>query len=282
MRIQKSFHIAVAVIAVTTTLMAQFGQVSTTFDMRLLRESERQVIAPLKDEITQFFKITSWDNDYSDLEIPLHIQLIFEGTAAKGAETTYLAQLLISNGSDQRYFDTAIQFTYNSGTPLVYSPGYFEPLPGLLTFYGYLILAGEADTYDYQAGTEFYEICREIALRGSTSKYSKGWSARLTDANNLSSNSGLRKVRLSFYFARDLFDNGDMDRALGEFKKMIDGLDQVYREYGREHYTGLFIKAHAAEIARMLGALGQTGFLNDMIELDTDNDQIYQEALDRL
>ncbi len=266
----------------TATLSAQFGEVSTTFDLRLMRESERQTLLPLKDEISQFFRTTSWDNDFSDLEIPLHIQIIFEGTASKGAETTYLAQMLISNGTDQRYFDKSMQFTYNAGTALFYSPGFFEPLPSLVAYYGYLVLAGEADTYDFQGGSQFYEICREIALRGTSSNYPKGWTDRLNTADNLSSNGGLRQAKLAFYYGRDLFAHGEPERAIKQFTDLIHGLDKVFMEYGREHYTSLFMQAHAREIAHILGVLGQKELLQDLLELDPDNEEDYNEALEKI
>ena len=56
---------------------SQFGSVNIDFDYRLLRSDEQQDLINLKDDIKRFFINTNWDNDYSDLNIPLNVQIIF-------------------------------------------------------------------------------------------------------------------------------------------------------------------------------------------------------------
>ncbi len=281
MRNKLFIHVILLIITATQT-WAQFGEVNTIIDDRLLKDYERQELQTLQNEIGLFFINMAWDGDYGDLAIPLHIQLILQGTATKGSQTIFLSQILISNGTDQRYFDKSFQFTYKSAGNLIYSPGYFEPLPGFLAYAGYLVLAGEADTYVPNGGNIFYEQCREIALRGNTSEYSKGWSDRLRQVDELSSNYGLRKARFAFYYGQELFNKGSLDEALIQFKDMIKGLDMVYEKTGREHQTGIFMKAHTDELSRMLGMLGQKDLLMDLVELDPDNEQIYQSTLENL
>ena len=278
----KLLYPAIILIITTTQVWAQFGEINTIIDDRLLKENERQELQSLQNEIGRFFINMPWDGDYSDLTIPLHIQLILQGTAIKGAETIYLSQILISNGNDQRYFDKSFQFTFNPSSSLIYNPGYFEPIPGFLAYAGNLILAGEADTYVPNGGNIFYEHCREIALRGNTSEYSKGWSVRLRLIDELSSNYGLRKARFAFYYGQELFQNGRLDEALVQFQDVIKGLDMVYEKTGREYHTSLFMQAHVGELSGMLAMLGQKDLLRDLVELDPDNEQIYQAALESL
>ena len=153
---------------------AQFGSVNVNFDSRLLRSDEKQEILTLENDIIRFFTTTTWDEAYSDLTIPLHVQLIFEGITAKGNEKVFNCQALFSNGSDLRYFDKSVQFIYNSGTNLYYDPVLFESLSGFLAFYANLILAGEIDTYEFKGGNLAYELARDIAIRGTASDYKKG------------------------------------------------------------------------------------------------------------
>ena len=98
--------------------------------------------------MSKFFLNTVWDDNYSDLDIDLYVQIIFEGVAQKGRESIYNCNALISNGADLRYFDKGVQFFYNSGTSLYYDPVLFEPITGFLAYYAHLILAGEIDTYE--------------------------------------------------------------------------------------------------------------------------------------
>ena len=260
-------------------VFCQFASVDVTLDDRLLRSEEKQDVINMKNDIQRFFLSTTWDDNYSDLSIPIYVQIIFEGVTQKGNESIYNCQALFSNGGDLRYFDKSVQFYYNSGNSLYYDPVLFEPLTGFLAYYAHLILAGEIDTYEFNGGNGSFELARDIALRGSSSEYRKGWGSRTTLVDNLNRNIGLRRARLAWYIAIDLFKDGDMDGVIEELNTMLDGLAQSYRELGRDNYTQYFMKVNSDKIAKMLSMLGQKEFLKDMKELDPDRRDIYQSAL---
>ena len=260
----------------------QYTSVEITIDDRLLRSEEKQEILNLKNDIKRFFLSTTWDDSYDDLEIPVYIQIIFEGVTEKGNESIYNCQVLFSNGGDLRYFDKSVQFYYNSGSSLYYDPVLFEPLTGFLAFYAQLLLAGEIDTYEFNGGNSSFELARDIALRGSSSEYKKGWGSRVTLVDNLNRNMGLRKARLAWYIAMDLFKEGDMDGVLEEVNTMLDGLEQSYRDLGRDNHTQYFMKVQSDKVAEILSMLGRTELLKDMKELDPDRRYVYQSALDSI
>jgi len=278
MKVKYITHILLVVI-LSSLSFAQFGNIDVTFDDRLLRDGDRQELLSLKDEIKRFFQNTEWDEEYSDLEIPLHVQIIFEGTSSKGSDLVYLSQALFSNGIDQRYFDKSFQFTYNRSGVLYFDQVIFNPLSSFLAYYANLILAGEADTYELKGGNKFYEIARAIALRGSASDYPRGWAERIRVENLLSSNHGLRKVRLAVYYGIELFEYGKLESAIKQFNKMIIGLDEVYNQTSRDQYTVLFMNGHAKRLTEILSILRQDSILNDLMELDPDNRKIYERGL---
>ena len=263
-------------------VFGQYTSVEITIDDRLLRSEEKQEILNLKNDIKRFFLSTTWDDNYDDLEIPVYIQIIFEGVTEKGNESIYNCQVLFSNGGDLRYFDKSVQFYYNSGSSLYYDPVLFEPLTGFLAFYAHLLLAGEIDTYEFNGGNSSFELARDIALRGSASEYKKGWGSRVTLVDNLNRNMGLRKARLAWYIAMDLFKEGDMDGVLEEVNTMLDGLEQSYRDLGRDNHTQYFMKVQSDKIAEILSMLGRTELLKDMKELDPDRRYLYQSAMDSI
>ena len=191
-------------------------------------------------------------------------------------------QVLFSNGGDLRYFDKSVQFYYNSGSSLYYDPVLFEPLTGFLAFYAHLLLAGEIDTYEFNGGNSSFELARDIALRGSASEYKKGWGSRVTLVDNVNRNTGLRKARLAWYIAMDLFKEGNMDEVLEEVNTMLDGLEQSYRDLGRDNHTQYFLKVQSNKITEILSMLGRTELLKDMKELDPDRRDVYQSALDSI
>jgi hypothetical protein len=266
-------------IFIQSALIAQFGKVEVTFDDRLLKVAERQELIPLKSQIASFFYQNNWDEEYSDLQIPLYIQIIFEGTAPKGAALTYMGQALFSNGVDQRYFDKGLQFIYSSAGSIYYDPVIFDPLASFLAYYANLILAAEMDTYSPSAGNRVYEIARAIALRGQDSDYSRGWSERRRVEALLSSNRGLRKVRFATYYGIELFHNNRPEEAVKQFKEMIAGLDEVHSRSPREHYTMLFMNGHAEELTKILIQLRQKNLLQNLVYLDSDNRTLYEDGI---
>ena len=263
-------------------LLGQFSSIDITLDDRLLRSDEKQGIINLENDIKNFYLNTTWDENYSDLNIELYIQFIFEGVAQKGNEKIYTAQALFSNKKDLRYFDKSIQFYYNSGSNLYYDPVLFEPLTSFLAYYGHLILGGEIDTYEFNGGNGSFELSRDIALRGSSSEYKKGWGYRITLVDNINRNAGLRKARLAWYIAADLFGNGNIDEAIEEINLMLDGLQQSYQEIGRDNHTQYFLKTQSKNVANMLTILGQQELLKDMKELDPDRRDLYHSALESI
>ena len=272
----------IIIIMLSNRALSQFSSVEITVDDRLLRSEEKRDIMNLRNDIERFFLTTTWNDSYSDLKIPIYIQIVFEGVTEKGNESIYNCQILFSNGGDLRYFDKSTQFFYNSGNSLYYDPVLFEPLSGLLAFYAQLILAGEIDTYEYNGGNGSFEYARDISLRGSASDYKKGWGSRITLVDNISRNIGLRKARLAWYIAMDLFKDGDMDNTIKELKVMLDGIEQSFRDIGRDNHTQYFLKVQSSKIAKMLSMLGRKELLKDMKELDPDRRDVYQAELDSI
>ena len=262
-----------------TCINAQFIKVDVTMDDRLLKNDDRQVLLPLKNEIERFFINTTWDEDWDDLGIELNVQIIFQGTATKNGKETFLAQVLLSTKTDQRFFDNSLQFYFNPGGSLYYDPVMFEPLPSFLSFYGNMILAGEIDTYQPNEGSKQYELARSIALRGSASNFSMGWSKRIQLTDDISTNYGLRKARFAYYYGLELFEDGEIEESIKQFKEMMAGIDEVYDRMPREHYTLYFLKSHATEITQILQILRQTTMIEDLIELDPSNKDIYTKGL---
>jgi hypothetical protein len=278
----KLHSLSIIIALLSTSLSAQFGSAKIEFDDRLLRSDEKYDLINLKEDIRQFFINTAWDKDYSDLNIPLHIQIVFEGAASKGNVKTYLCKALFSNGGELRYFDTGSQFFYSPGSSLYFDLVLFEPLSAFLAFYAHLILAGVIDTYDYRGGNAAYEVAREIGLRGASSEYQKGWNSRISLVDDISKNSGLRDARLSYYIGKDLLNEGNIEESIKEFNSMLDYLEKSYTDFGREQSTQYFMKIHSGFLAETFSKLGRRDLLIDLKQLDHDNNELYKLYLDKM
>ena len=273
---------AISIFFIITPIFSQFGSIKIDFDDRLLRSDEKHDLINLKEDIRQFYLNTSWDKEYSDLDIPLHIQLIFEGAASKGNVKTYICKALFSNGGELRYFDKGVQFYYSTGTSLYFDLVLFEPLSAFLAYYAHIILGGEIDTYDFKGGNAAYEIARDIGLRGAASDYRKGWGTRISLVDDISKNTGLRSARLSYYIAKDLINQGNIEEAVEEFNNMLNGLEQSYIDFRREQSTQFFMKIHSETLAKLFSKIGRRNLLADLKQLDPDNNELYQIYLDKM
>ncbi|WP_422614471.1 DUF4835 family protein [Ascidiimonas aurantiaca] len=79
------------------------------------------------------------------------------------------------------YNDRQFTFNYIEFEPLFYNPNIFESnLVGVITYYVYIILGMDADTFSKNGGTEYYENAREIVNQAQGSGY-LGW--QQTDGN---------------------------------------------------------------------------------------------------
>jgi len=274
--------LVISVFLIITPIFPQFVSIKIDFDDRLLRSDEKHDLLNLKEDIRQFYLNTSWDKEYSDLDIPLHIQLIFEGAASKGNVKIYICKALFSNGGELRYFDKGVQFYYSTGTSLYFDLVLFEPLSAFLAYYAHIILGGEIDTYDFKGGNAAYEIARDIGLRGAASDYQKGWGTRISLVDDISKNTGLRSARLSYYIAKDLINQGNIEEAVEEFNNMLNGLEQSYIDFRREQSTQFFMKIHSETLAKLFSKIGRRNLLADLKQLDPDNNELYQIYLDKM
>lgn len=261
-------------------LSAQFGDIQVSLDVQTLKEGDRRITQEIPRQLKLFFSGTPWDDEYGDLRIPLTVQMVFQSVSEKGGDRVYSTQCLFSNRLDQRYLARIIQFPYSGGQGIVYSPVIFEPLASAMEFYALIILAGEADTYEPQGGTRFYERTRELALRGVQSLYPRGWSDRVELVDQLTDNRGLRLAKFYFFESQALIQQGDIKPAEESLTRMVEHLNQALTRLPREHYTMIFLHAHAQELSQLpLSVSNRESVLSSLIRLDPDREEIYETGL---
>ena len=268
----------ISLILYSSISFCQFGKIEVKVDDRLLRNSEKQKVSTIRNEVSSFFSNHNLNEEFLCLYIPLLISFAFLGVAQKGGMETFHAQVLISDGMDLRYFDKSLQFYYSSGSAIYYDPVIFEPLGSFLAFYAYTILAGHMDTYDFYGGNLGYDQAREIVMRGIASDYPKGWSTRMQLLKEITDNKGLREARFAYYVGMDFFNQGKPDEALEEFQIMIKGILSVFRQFptGRTLY---FLDAHRPDLVKALSIMGQNEMLNQLADIDQAHKEIYYKGV---
>ena len=103
------------------------------------------------------------------------------------------------------YKDNKFNFDYVEFQPLVYNQNVFDSnLVGVLSYYVYVILGLDADTFTLEGGTEYYKQAQQIVTQAQGTSYT-GWSQSSTDnktrfvlIDNLLSNT-FREYRIAMY-----------------------------------------------------------------------------------
>tara|TARA_B100000073_G_C23661877_1_gene544942 strand:- start:340 stop:1209 length:870 start_codon:yes stop_codon:yes gene_type:complete len=267
----------IIIINLISNLYSQFNEVNVSFDDRLLKEDEKNSLVNLDDSIIRFFTNSYWTDEFNDLTINLNVQIIFEGNANTGNSKLFLNQSMFSNNKDLHFFDRGSQIIMNQNSSIYYDSVYYDPLASLLGFYGNIILGSEIDTWEKLGGTNQYEKARSIAVRASSSKYSRGWEQRLNLINQLSENIGLRKLRFSTYLVYELFENGEMDSCVKILSQLVNNVKEIFNYNSQENYSNMFLKYHGPKIAEIMNKLGQKNMLKEMQYYDSKRSKIYKD-----
>ncbi|WP_339140293.1 type IX secretion system protein PorD [Croceitalea sp. MTPC5] len=103
------------------------------------------------------------------------------------------------------YKDNSFDFQYQEFEPLVYNPNSFDSnLVGVISYYVYVILGLDADTFSLQGGDEYYRIAQNIVTQAQGTSFS-GWTQTAQDnrtrfdlIDDLLSNT-FREYRIAMY-----------------------------------------------------------------------------------
>ncbi|SDQ69401.1 type IX secretion system protein PorD [Flagellimonas zhangzhouensis] len=150
---------------------------------RVYRENE-------KVNARMFITVTQYESDRFEANIQIQ-------SARPVFNTSYESPVF-------NYKDNAFNFIYQEFQPLVYNPNSFDSnLVGVISYYVYIILGLDADTFSLEGGNDYYRRAQNIVAQAQSSSYS-GWSQDTGDrtrfelVDNLLSNS-FREYRIAMY-----------------------------------------------------------------------------------
>ena len=150
---------------------------------RVYRENE-------KVNARMFITVTQYESDRFEANIQIQ-------STRPVFNTTYESPVF-------NYKDDSFNFQYQEFQPLVYNPNSFDSnLVAVVSYYVYVILGLDADTFSLEGGNDFYRLAQNIVAQAQSSNYS-GWSqetgtrSRFELVDNLLSNS-FREYRVAMY-----------------------------------------------------------------------------------
>ncbi len=270
------------VLLALSSLEAQFIEVNVDIDSERLDQNEQQLILGLDSAIEQFFLNSVWGKDIDNLDMIIDVIIAFQSTVSISNERNFQAQIMFTNRQDQRLFVKAAKFPYYQGRSLNLT-GAFDPLTALLAFHGYMLIAGELDTYGELEGSAYYAKANLLAAESSREpRMTTIWGSRIAVVEVLIQNQDGRRAKSYFFQAIDAIAAEEPDPKLMKIAldKFYTSIEKIVNREGLDRSTAIFLQGHAEELSEMLAGAGMWVELENMIVMHPDSDHIYKNALE--
>lgn len=279
------------------TIFSQELDATVTINAEQLSTASRDRLANFKFQIQDYLnnnKFTSqpWQGE----RIKCNFTIFF--TSAPD-EVTYNAQLVVSsqrpiensqlNSLMLSIMDNSWSFKYEKGQAMYFNQTDFDPLTSLLDYYAYLIIGFDADSYDKLGGTDYFQKAFDIAVKGGSSKFSKGWLLDSSPFNRRALvdnllNAKYQQFRIDYfdyhYNGIDLINSKDKNIGLNNIIKLITNLEKAKNQIDwRSVLLKVFFDAKAGEIAEHLKGYADKSIFEILKRIDAPHTSKYDDAL---
>jgi hypothetical protein len=239
------------------------------------------------------FTQKTWEGE----KIKCSFNIFFSGT---GDVTSYTAQLVVTSqrpveGSKlsslmMSILDNTWSFKYEKDQAMYFNQTDFNPLTSLLDFYAYLIIGFDADSYGSLDGTEYFQKALDIAVRGASSSFSKGWQFESSTYNRRALIDNLLNAKYQ-QFRQDYFDyhyngldlfrtEGQRQTAYNNIIKLIKNLEKMRDQIDRRSVLmRVFFEAKAGEFIEYLRNYTDREIFSTLKKVDPSHSAKYDEAL---
>lgn len=233
-----------------------------------LQTVDPKVFRALEGDLTEFINNQKWTDDVFESEevINCNIQMTI---TEELSPTSFRADLAIQAtrpvfGSNYEtalinHVDKGIQFEYEQFQQLQYSRNsYNDNLSSVMSFYAYIILGYDYDSFSPQGGEKYFQIAQEImtSIPPNAAKVYKGW--RSLDANqnrfwmieNML-NPKVKPYREAWYnYHMNGLDqmNNNSEQGKANILAALNNINAVNRSYKNSMVITMFADAKAGEL----------------------------------
>lgn len=177
----------------TAPLVSQAQELlfNVSIDASQVPDIQKNVIDDMQSAIKNFLNNRNWTEDQYSAEERIKCNIVISIVSIP-AQFSYVATAQIQSSRPVygttyetvmlNYFDKSFVFDLNQGQQLIYSENVFNSnLGSMLSFYAYVILALDYDSFGKQGGNKYIE--KAMTLAGVARDQGLGWNA-VTDPNN--------------------------------------------------------------------------------------------------
>lgn len=223
------------------TLGAQELNCTITVNSDQVGQTNQQIFQTLERSLNDFVNKNVWTNRVYKENERLNCRMFITVTEYEsnrfGANIQIQSSRPVYNTSYEssvfNYKDNQFNFEYIEFQPLVFNENVFNSnLVGVISYYVYIMLGLDADTFSLEGGTEYYKMAQKIVTQAQGSGFA-GWSQSATDnrtrfelVDNLLSNT-FREYRIAMYnYHRKGLDILGDDNSTG--KQVIAGSMRLF------------------------------------------------------
>lgn len=268
------FSVCVCAIAFSQSIMAD-----VKVDYSQVQSSNTQVYETLQRSLINYINSTKWTNDR--LKPHERIEANFLILVSKRDNNKFTASIQVQSRRpvfNSTYYtpllnlnDTNFTFEYTEYEELIFNERKFsgKNLTDVITFYVYLILGYDADSFVRDGGTEYFKTAQRIANFGQSSRFS-GWSeldglqSRTSLVNNLlkADNKTLRTLNYQYHRnGLDVMADNELrgKNAIGNALLQLEFYTKG--SYAQFYPLEIFMTSKKDEIGKIFGG-GQVSSVN--------------------
>ncbi|MEC7415488.1 MAG: DUF4835 family protein [Bacteroidota bacterium] len=233
----------------------------------LVNQTNQQIFKTLERSLNEFINTQVWtDQDLLNQE-KISCSFVFNLSAYNNDQFEATLQVQSERPVFQTNYDTPVLnfldkdiiFSYQEFQPLFYNESSFESnLISLVSFYAFIIIGLDADTFIQNGGNKYFEMARQVVnLAQTTSR--KGWKPgdglrnRFWLIDSLRSNT-FKEYRQTLYdYHRLGLDQMTTDPVIGKTALMsaIQGLEPLFQRRPNAFLIQLFFDAKVEEIVNL-------------------------------
>lgn len=259
---------------------AQQLNCTVTVNAQRLSNANQQVFKTLQSSLTEFVNKTDWTGQALKQNEKINCSMYITLSSNNSDQFTGTIQVqssrLIFNSSYSspvlNFNDKDFSFTYTEFENLLYNPSVFESnLVSVVSFYSYMILGMDADTFLPLAGNPYFDSAQNIANVAQQGGY-KGWSQsdgnqnRYFLINDMLSPTfvEIRQSSLNYHAGLDIMHQ-DLKLAKEKIKTAVLNLNKVNALRPNAFLTRVFFDAKSDEIVSVFSG-GPSISITDLVE----------------
>ncbi len=296
--------ILVFLLALGPLLQAQELNFQVSINTPQLTTTDPKVFETLEAALIDFLNNQKWTNDFFEPEerINCNIQITIKDELSTNSFKADMAIQAVRPVYDSNYetpiithIDKDVSFSYEPFQPIVFSRNVFnDNLSSIISFYIYVVLGMDYDTFGLFGGDEYFQIAQDIlnAVPPGIAAQFPGWRAldgrrnRYWIVENLTS-PGLRNFRRAMYnYHRQGLDIMSKDVATGRviLTQALDDIGKANKNYPNSMVVRLFMASKANELLEIFKespSAEKTKARDIMSKLDPSNASRFRRALGR-